>query len=566
MHRRLQLQTEDFGNIINQLDVAIWILNLQNQAAFFSDGFKTVFGRAASEFYQDDQLWLKSIHPDDLPIALNRKAGKKKGEKIIDEYRILLPSGEIRWVQDRAIPIQDDSGKSNIYMGIIIDISERKKTEEQIKYLAYHDELTGLANRKLFNDRLDQAILAANANQDNLAIMFIDLDQFKMVNDTLGHNFGDLLLKEVATRLTSCIREVDLVARQSGDEFILLIKNVSTKEADTFAKKILKSLDFPFMLGGNELFITASIGISLFPQHGTDAHILIKNADAAMYDVKYNGKNHFRYYSFDIEKSNQRRMMITNGLHKAIENKEFELYYQPKIDIYTNSVIGVEALIRWKHPIYGPLPPSEFIPIAEETGLILPIGEWVFRKACEHHKRWERLGIAPYNICINVSPRQFSDEQLHDKITKVLKDYDFRPNYLELEITESVAMNNIDEAIDKLNQFKELGVKLALDDFGTGFSSLNYLRSFPIDLVKIDRSFIKDILNNSQNASIVSAIIDICHSLKLIVVAEGVESIEQLEYLRTHSCDVVQGYYFCKPVPLDEIERILRDGLRTESS
>jgi diguanylate cyclase (GGDEF)-like protein/PAS domain S-box-containing protein len=560
LHNKLQVTANNLLNILNHLDVAVWIIDLSTQDAFFSDGFERIFGRTAEEFYQDSGLWIKVIHPEDVHIGANRKTKKHNGEKVIDEYRIIKPSGEIRWVQDRALPFSCVEGGENLFIGIIIDITERKKIEEQMIYAANHDDLTGLPNRKYFNKKLQIALEKAEINQSNLAILFIDLDQFKMINDTLGHNIGDFLLKQVGTRINSCINESGVVARQAGDEFIILIEDVSPVEIEAIAENILRSLDFPFMLNGNEVFITTSIGISIYPQHGTNPEALIKNADAAMYEVKYNGKNHFKYYSFEIEKSIKRRMIIINGIRKALENDEFELFYQPKIEISSNNVIGVEVLLRWNHPLYGLIPPCEFIPIAEETGIIIQIGEWVLQTACKQYKVWEDLGIAPLTLCINVSPSQFLDPHLVKKISDVIQECNMNPQNLDLEITESVAMYNLEEAVKKLNQLRDIGIKLALDDFGTGFSSLNYLQRFPIDQLKIDRSFIKNVTINSQTAALVKSIISFAHGLNLIVIAEGVETAEQLEFIRSHHCDVGQGYYFSRPVPSQTVQNILKNG------
>jgi diguanylate cyclase (GGDEF)-like protein/PAS domain S-box-containing protein len=560
MHERLVLQKEDLTRLINHMDVAVWIINIQNNKAFFSEGFWKVFGRSPEEFYQDEGLWEKTIHPDDLSVAQKRKLEKQKGEVTIDEYRIITPNGDVRWVQDRGIPYQDLDGQWTIYIGMILDITERKKTDEKIKYLAYHDDLTGLPNRKFFNQYLDTTI--RNVKQDDkLTLLFIDLDQFKIVNDTLGHNIGDLLLIEVGKRISGCVRSQDKVARHAGDEFIILIENISNSETNSIADRILRSLEAPFFIKGNEIFISASIGISIYPKHGRDPATLIKNADAAMYDAKSYGKNNFKYYSVDIENANNRKITIINGLHKALENQEFKLFYQPKIITSSQSISGVEALLRWHHPVHGTISPSEFIPLAEETGMIIPIGEWVLREACKRYKVWESQGIAPQAMSINISPRQLKDPQLLSKIKAILVEHHFIPQHLEIEITESVAIDNFEDTITQLNQIREIGVKVALDDFGTGYSSLNYLRQFPIDALKIDRSFINDVIGNSQTAAIVKSIISIAHSLNLPVVAEGVETEEQFNFLYDLQCDYIQGYYISTPLPSNQMEELLRKNV-----
>lgn len=556
MHEKLPLQSEDLIRLINHMDVAVWIINIHNNKAFFSEGFSRIFGRTPSEFYQDVGLWEKTIHPEDISVVLKRKNEKQKGQVTIDEYRIITPNGGVRWVQDRGIPYQD-MDNHNIYIGIILDITEQKMADEKIKYLAYHDDLTGLPNRKFFHEHLNSTIKKNQCN-DTLTLLFIDLDQFKFVNDSLGHNTGDQLLNEVAKRIKSCVREQDMVARHSGDEFIILIENVPKHDIDIIAKRILSLLESPFFIKENEIFISASIGISIYPLDCSDAETLIKNADAAMYDAKFYGKNNFKYYSLDIENANNRKMSIVNGLHKALENKEFELYYQPKIITSSQSVYGVEALLRWKHPKHGNISPSEFIPLAEETGMIIPIGEWVLEEALRHYKHWDRQEIAPQSLCINISPRQLRDPQLLSKIKALINENHFIAQHLEIEITESVAIDNFDDTISILNQIRKTGIKVVLDDFGTGYSSLNYLRQFPIDALKIDKSFINEVLINSQTTAIVKSIISIAHSLNLPVIAEGVETEEQYNFLYELHCDFIQGYIISPPVPIHKIEEILR--------
>jgi diguanylate cyclase (GGDEF)-like protein/PAS domain S-box-containing protein len=556
MHEKISLQTEDLKRLIDHMDVAVWIINMENNKAFFSEGFMKIFGRAPEEFYQDVGLWEKTIHPEDIAVAHKRKSEKQKNQVTIDEYRIMIPNGEVRWVQDRGIPYRGKNGQ-NIYIGIILDITERKMADEKIKYLAFHDDLTGLPNRKCFNEHLNEKIKSAKWN-DTLTLLFIDLDQFKIVNDSLGHNIGDQLLNEVAKRISSCVRNQDMVARHAGDEFIILIENVSKAETDIIAERILSTLVSPFSIMENEIFISASIGISIYPLDARDSETLIKNADAAMYDAKYYGKNNSKYYSLDIENANNRKMSIINGLHKALENNDFELYYQPKIFTSSQSVYGVEALLRWNHPILGPISPAEFIPLAEETGMIIPIGEWVLKEACKNYKEWESQGFAPQCLCINLSPRQLRDPQLLNKIKNIIEVHHFIPQHLEIEITESVAIDNFDDTISILNQIRKTGVKVALDDFGTGYSSLNYLRQFPIDALKIDRTFINEVMVNSQTAAIVKSIISIAHSLKIAVIAEGVETAEQFHFLYDLQCDFLQGHIISPPVPINKIEEILR--------
>jgi diguanylate cyclase (GGDEF)-like protein len=456
--------------------------------------------------------------------------------------------------------------KSGELLGAIIainDITDRKQAESTISYMAFHDSLTGLPNRELLNKNLLQKIDHAGQLHQEFSVMFVDLDGFKMVNDTLGHAMGDLLLKQVAVRLNSCIRPVDMVSRHGGDEFIIILDEISGEETNKIAESLLQSIAVPFVLGGKEIYITLSVGISTFPLHGISAETLIKHADSAMYRAKANGKNNYVYYSSDIDDKNLNRLSMATSLRKAIENKELELHYQPKVSISKDQIVGVEALLRWKNAELGWVNPADFIPIAEETGLIVPIGEWVLRTAAEQNKKWQDAGFAPLTVSVNLSARQFVQEDLVNKVEQLLKETGLAPSCLKLEITETMAMFNMQQSIQKLKELKAIGIGISLDDFGTGFSSLKYLKEFPISELKIDRSFIRDMELNPQDASIVIAVISIAKSLNLTVVAEGVETEQQLEFLRQQQCDEIQGFLFSRPVPSHEIEAMLQNGILT---
>ena len=437
-------------------------------------------------------------------------------------------------------------------------MEEARKFE---RHLAYHDNLTGLPNRQLFYDRLNHAVAHAKRHGYLLGVFFLDLDGFKQINDSLGHEIGDLLLKEVAQRLQGCVRESDTVARLSGDEFTVILENISRKQdAATIAEKILKKLSEPIVLDGNEPIISTSIGISLFPNDGNDTKTLLKQADTAMYRVKCNEKNHYRFYNESMDSEDIERLELENDLRKAIDNDELLLHYQPQLDLKKNEIVGVEALVRWQHPELGLLPPAKFISLAEESGLIVPLGEWVLRTACRQNKTWQQMGLAPVRIAVNLSARQFRVSRLQEIINQILKESRLEPNYLVLEITETSAMQNINYTIKTLAALKEMDIQLSIDDFCTGYASLNYLKRLPFDILKVDRSFVNG-LDDNDDWAIVSAIVTMAHSMKMKVLAEGVEKQEQLKYLQLLNCDEVQGFYFSRPVPADSITEMLRSGM-----
>lgn len=438
----------------------------------------------------------------------------------------------------------------------------RKQAEERIRHLAHYDELTGLPNRSMFSQRLAHAIAQARRSSTQLAVLFIDLDRFKNINDTLGHAAGDTVLKEVAERLRGCLRETDTVGRLSGDEFVVMLEEMpQSMHCAEVAKKILAAVARPFLLDLQEYHLTASVGISTYPTDSEGLQGLLKNADVAMYRAKELGKNNFQFYSTQMNIHNLERLALESGLRRALERDEFVLHYQPKIDIRSGEIIGMEALVRWQHPTKGLIAPMQFIPLAEETGLIVPIGQWVLKTACARNKSWQEQGLPPLCIAVNLSARQFTHENLLQDVARVLSETGLEAAFLELEITESMVMNDPEEAIELLHKMKAMGVTIAIDDFGTGYSSLSYLKRFPIDSVKIDRTFIKDLPLDGDDAAITQAIIAMAHGLKLKVIAEGAETGEQLNFLRTHKCDEMQGYYFSKPLPESEFISLLQSRI-----
>ncbi|HEY9657576.1 MAG TPA: EAL domain-containing protein, partial [Allocoleopsis sp.] len=428
----------------------------------------------------------------------------------------------------------------------------QKRVAAMLRHEASHDRLTNLPNRLLFDEQLLLALVTAEQHSEMLAVAFLDLDRFKTVNDTLGHAFGDQLLKQVTKRLQKCIRPCDTVSRWGGDEFTLLFPHITyVEEAGKIARKILETLSAPFCLENQELYVSASLGIALFPYDGEDAETMLKHADTAMYRAKQQGRNNYQFYSPEMNTKALEQLVLETDLRKALARDEFLLHYQPQIDIHTGMIVGVEALLRWQHPHLGLVPPSQFIPLAEETGLICPIGEWVIRTACAQHQSWRAAGLPLLRIAINLSARQFQQRDLVKTIQQILCDTNTEPRYLELEITESVAMQDITFTILVLQEFRQMGIQLAMDDFGTGYSSLNSIKHFPFHTLKIDQSFVRDLMNNPSDAAIAKAVVALGQGLNLKILAEGVETVEQLEFLRLLGCDGAQGYLFSKPLPAD---------------
>ncbi|MBF0516275.1 MAG: EAL domain-containing protein [Nitrospirae bacterium] len=468
--------------------------------------------------------------------------------------------GTLYWEFQSIAPIKDTLGNITHFIAVKIDDTERKHAEERLKQLAHFDMLTGLPNRSLYEDRLRQTLLQAKRTDFNFAVMFLDLDKFKYVNDTLGHHIGDLLLKEVAQRLKESVRESDTVARMGGDEFqILLSKITKPGDAATIAEKIIKSISEPFILNAQQCNIGVSIGISVFPDNGDNMELLTKNADMAMYQVKEHGKNSFKFYDPTMDIAILEKINLERALNTALNRNEFELYYQPQIDIKSGKLVGCEALIRWHHPEMGMVSPVKFIPLAEEINQICPIGEWVVREACHQNKLWQQKGFPPQRLSVNLSAHQFKDAMLAKKIIKMLEETGLDPKYLDVELTETGLMQNVELSIQTMNELRNLGVNISIDDFGTGYSSLIYLKRFPIDILKIDQNFIRNCTSDPSDAVITSTIISMAHSLNIKVIAEGVETIAQLELLRIFDCDEVQGYIFNKPIPAREFDKLLEE-------
>jgi diguanylate cyclase (GGDEF)-like protein/PAS domain S-box-containing protein len=479
------------------------------------------------------------------------------------EYEAVDDNGGARWFCINGEPVFDDHGHFKGYLGTGTDITARKLSEQRIHHVAQHDVLTGLPNRSLLQDRLSQAIAYSMRCSHPVWVMLIDLDRFKFVNDSMGHKAGDVLLMTVAARLRTALRDTDTVARLSGDEFVVILTEHEDQRLTVdVVQRLMDSVAQPVMLGSKEFFATCSIGVAVFPTDGAPADSLIEHADIAMYRAKKLGRNNFQFYTPAMNEEAMERVRIESALRNALERDEFVLHYQPQVDLASGEVVGMEALIRWQHPEMGMVSPIRFIGVAEETGLIVQIGAWVMRAACQQNQAWQQAGLGKLRVAVNLSARQFGAANLIADIRSVLTETALPPDCLEIELTESLFMSDVTLAVELLHGMKALGINLSIDDFGTGYSSLSYLSRFPIDVLKIDRSFVAEITRDSNDAAIVASIIALAHNLKLAVIAEGVETEEQLDYLRRHGCDVMQGYFFSRPLPADEFEQLLRQQRR----
>jgi diguanylate cyclase (GGDEF)-like protein/PAS domain S-box-containing protein len=494
-------------------------------------------------------------NPMDLAVQTNKTVG------FATKCILISRDGKEAVIEDSAAPIHDRSGAVIGAVVVFHDVIMSRAIAGEMMHLAHHDNLTDLPNRTLLNDRLEHAIATANRNGTQVALMFLDLDQFKAVNDSLGHTVGDKLLQSVAARLVGCVRNCDTVSRQGGDEFIVLLSQIKqAADAGLTAKKILSALTACHAINQHDVNVTASIGLSTYPEDGVDAKILIKNADAAMYQAKQKGGNNYHFFQQDMNLRAVNQRSLEAGLRYALEAGQFVLHYQPKINLATGVISGIEALLRWAHPTVGLIPPLEFLPIAEECGLIVPIGRWVLREGCRQVQEWNDAGLRTVPVAVNVSSLEFRSQGFLENLRTTLEDTGLDPRCLELELTETVLMQHADSTLSMLRALKSLGVRLAVDDFGTGYSSLSYLKRFPIDALKIDRSFVHDITCDTDDDPIVRAVITMAKSLKQRVVAEGVETKAQMAFLRTNGCDEAQGYHFSTPLIAEDFPKLLKKG------
>jgi diguanylate cyclase (GGDEF)-like protein/PAS domain S-box-containing protein len=551
--------------ILSSAGEGILGLDLEGKATFVNPAAAKMLG------YGVDELIGQSMH--DLLHHTKTDSGGDLNDNCaiyltVAEGKAQHVTDEVLWRKDGTnFPVEYISTplhENEMVAGSVIvikDITERKAHAAVLEYRANHDTLTNLPNRTFLSHHLSEVITRAFWHKRVVAVLFLDLDNFKKINDTLGHDFGDILLVEVGERLTNCLRDGDIVARLGGDEFVVVLADIAKiTDLSLIAQKVLDTLSKPFEINRTELFITTSIGISAFPNDGENAEILLKNADTAMYRAKEKGKNQFEMFSAAMSGRFHERLAVETDLHRAIERGDFLLHYQPQVDLKTGQMIATEALLRWNRNGLKMTSPLDFIPLAEETGLIVPIGEWVLRTAAKQNKAWHDSGISPIRVAINLSARQFQQKNLLEIIHRVLNETGLNPHFLELELTESILMQNEKETIDLLNELHKAGVRLSIDDFGTGYSSLSYLQRFPISALKIDKSFIQDIPTNQGNGAIVRSIITLGHSLQLKVIAEGVETKAQLEFLRANHCDEIQGYIFSRPLPADDLGKFLIEG------
>jgi diguanylate cyclase (GGDEF)-like protein/PAS domain S-box-containing protein len=545
---------------LDATDQGLWDWNLTTGRIFLDRATTRILGLGEGELEAPGEAWFDRIHATDAAAVTdairNHLAGRT--DHCHGEYRMCLDHGEFGWVGTSGRVIErSPEGRALRMVGTVVDISERKRSEERLAFLAHFDELTGLPNRALFRDRLHTAIARARRTRKQLAVLALDLHRFNQINDTLGHAVGDQILRDVALRLRSCLRDVDTIARLGGDDFTLLIEDIDHPgDLTRIAECIRHSFSLPLDVDGREVFVSASIGIALYPRDTEDADELIRNADAALYRAKGLGGNAHIFYDAEMGSRTVARLNLESELHRALERDEFVVHYQPKVCVDTLRIVGAEALVRWNSR-NGVIPPAEFIPIAEETGLILDIGRWVMQAACNQAVQWQRAGLPPIGMAVNLSPRQFMQRDLFETIDNVLSRSGLDPKFLEFEITESMLMHQGESVIDTLERLSAMGVRLAIDDFGTGYSSLAYLKRFPVQDIKIDRSFIRNLTDDPDDTAIVTAVAHMTRSLGLNLIAEGVETEDQLATLRRLRCGTFQGYLFSKPLPPREFAALL---------
>ncbi|GEB35655.1 EAL domain-containing protein [Brevibacillus sp. FSL K6-0770] len=556
MEEEVRKSEELYRLIAENTSDIISIVNAEGDFLYLSPAHKAVFDHdVPDERFHNLFEWIVEDDRDIMAFAIQHTYSTRKEYTV--ECRIQTSRKETIWTESKINPIVDELGNVSKLLFVTRDITDRKQSEELIHHLAYHDALTDLPNRRMYTQHLSREIMQAKRFQSNLAVLFLDLDRFKDVNDSFGHDVGDLLLVEAANRLKACLRPTDVVARLGGDEFTVLLSQLADREeAAALANQIMEALQRPFILQDHSFNVSCSIGIALYPQDGDNADDLLKRADTALYTVKSRGKNGYDFFDPTMEAKSLERILMENELRKAIEQEQFQIYYQPKIDIATDTLTGMEALVRWVHPELGVIPPNRFIPIAEETGMIIALGEWILRQACRQNKIWHDQGYL-LKVSVNLSARQIYQKDLVEMIKQILAETELAAEWLELEITESIFVK-MEEATAVLQQIRDIGIHISIDDFGTGYSSFSYIKSLPVDTIKIDASFIRDIHHNQESQAIVKAIVTIAQSLNMNVIAEGIELNDQAAALQQNGCDHGQGYLFSRPLATDDFERYLR--------
>ncbi|WP_428737491.1 EAL domain-containing protein [Sulfurimonas sp.] len=545
----------------------IWDWDLVTNEVYFSPTWKKILGYRDEEIINSFQEWESRVEPEDLQKAMRTINKAVKGK--INNFRILFrmkhKNGQWVWVSSVAKVYFDDSNKPVKISGTHTDVTAQKEAEDELleqkvklDHMAHHDSLTGLANRSLFIDRLLEEIKNAKRNRTKLALLFIDLDHFKEINDSLGHAVGDELLKIVTRLLQDTLRNNDSLARLGGDEFTVLMKDLSSiTDASVLATKIIDALSQPISLQGNKLYISCSIGISIYPDDGLSTDNLLKYADAAMYKAKNEGRNNFQFYAAEMTELAFERVIMESALREALKKQEFVVYYQPQVDVLTESIIGLEALVRWKHQTMGIIPPSKFIPLAESTGLIIELDQFVMQSAMTQVAQWKKQGYKVGRLSVNVSVKQLQNTNCLEKLQQLIEETGCSYDQIELEVTESQVMTNPENAIEVLQEISDLGIRISIDDFGTGYSSLAYLKRLPINKLKIDRSFVKDLPYNEEDKAITKTIIALAQNLNLDIIAEGIETKEQKDFVFNHGCNKIQGFYYYKPLPAEELEKVL---------
>jgi diguanylate cyclase (GGDEF)-like protein/PAS domain S-box-containing protein len=563
--RQLAEHTRSLENAQRLARVGNWSKDLEKGRTVYSKELRRIFNLNSDE--PIGASFRRFDHPDDAEMVnhIVADAYKQRTPYKVD-HRIVLNDGTVRYVHEQAEFTFDSKGRATHIVGTLLDITERKEAEQRLAFLAHHDALTGLPNRILLTDRLHQSIPRAQRLGRVVAVLFLDLDRFKNINDTLGHAVGDELLKAVAERLKKVVRAGDTVARSGGDEFVIVLDDVADRrDVDVVARSIIDTFKRPFFVDDHDLFVTASIGVSVFPSNGSAADQLIRNADLAMYQAKDKGRNTFELYNAGSHDAFSRKLSLDSDLRKAVQCRQFVLHYQPLINAQSGSIAGFESLLRWQHPSLGLVPPGDFIPVAEETGLIEPIGEWVLETACSQQRAWKAAGYPSKRITVNISARQFQQANIAQTIGRILVQTHLSPECLEIEITESLLMRDVNRSRTILNQLKTMGVSISIDDFGTGYSSLGYLKLFPIDTLKIDKSFIAEIAADAFDEAIATAVVTLGKSLNMRVIAEGVETREQALKLTALGCDEMQGFYFGRPQSAEQSALLFRDSAAAQT-